>query len=353
MGYPKLVIDKEKLGHNVREMISICKKRGIEVCGVTKVYGGILEVEEVYIENGIKTIGHARLENLKAMEHLDVKKLLLRLPMLSECEDLVKYVDIALVSEIEIIRKISEEGKKINKKQDIILMIDLGDLREGIIKEEVNFYVEEIIKLENVNLKGIGVNLTCFGGVIPTNENLGELVEIGKRIEKEFEIKLDIISGGNSSTLYKVLDGTVPEGINHLRVGEGIIFGTEAGYQEKIPNMNYDVPHLELEVIELKEKNSAPTGEIGVNAFGKKVEFENIGKIIRCIVACGKQDVEYKDITPKNDKIKIIGGSSDHTIIDVTKSDKNIEHGDILNFGISYTALLALGTSKYVYKEVR
>lgn len=353
MGYPKLVVNKENLIKNVKEIIRICNAEEIEVCGVTKCYGGILDVEKVYIEGGIKTIGHARVDNFKEMKNLDVKKLLLRIPSISEVEDVIEYTDISLNSEIKTIRELSKTAISKGVVHDIILMVDLGDLREGILKNDLDEYVKNILLLKGVNLKGIGVNLTCFGGVIPTDENLGELVELSERVEKDFSIKLDIISGGNSSSIYKVLDGTINKKINSLRIGEGIIFGTEASYKQRIPNTSAEVLSLELEVIELKEKGSMPKGEIGLSAFGETVNYKDIGKIKRCIVKCGRQDIDLEDLKPMDENIKIIGGSSDHTILDVSNYKKNLEIGGIIKFRITYKGLLALGTSKYVFKEVK
>src|SRR5690606_14907367 len=132
----------------------------------------------------------------------------------------------------------ASKGKGVTHK--IILMYDLGDLREGYFKEEDLFEaIEEILKLEGIEIIGLGTNLTCYGGVIPRGENLGRLVNLANKIEKEYNINLDIISGGNSSTLHLLINDKKIDGINHLRLGESIVLGRETAFGNRIEN-TYD-----------------------------------------------------------------------------------------------------------------
>ena len=78
-------------------------------------------------------------------------------------------------------------------------MVDFGDLREGVLIDDVVSIVREIVKVDNIKLIGLGTNVTCYGGVIPDIENLGRLIKIKLDIEKTFSISLPVISGGNSS----------------------------------------------------------------------------------------------------------------------------------------------------------
>jgi predicted amino acid racemase len=350
MGYPRVIVDLKKIQENLNYLLKKSEKLGIEVIGVTKVFSGSTEIAETLVKSGVKYLGDSRIENLKNFSDLDVKKVMIRLPMVSQAKEVVKYSDISLNSELETISRLNQEASKQDKVHGIILMMELGDLREGILEENVEYYVEKILEMKNIKLEGIGVNLTCYGGVIPSEKNIGRLEELGKFIENKYEVKLNIISGGNSSSIEMLLKEKLPSKINNLRLGEAIFFGRESAYGKDLEGCNQDVVKLEAEIIELKEKNSYPSGDIGVNAFGEKPIFEDKGKMLRAILAIGQQDVSYSRLEPLDDKIAILGASSDHLILDVTGSDKKYKVGDIVEFKLDYGALLQLTTSPYVKK---
>ena len=229
-------------------------------------------------------------------------------------------------------------------------MFDLGDLREGLYyTDEYLSFVKEVTELSNICLLGIGTNLTCYGGVVPSKKILSRLVDIKENIENNLQIKLDIISGGNSSTVTLFDQNVIPNEINHLRLGESILFGKETSYSNEIVGLNHDVFELVAQIIELKEKPSYPDGEMSINSFGEVPDIEDLGIMKRAILAIGKQDVILDNLVPKDPLIKIIGGSSDHLIIDVTKG--NYKVGDLISFHINYPALVHLMNSNYVDKE--
>ncbi|MFA5523553.1 MAG: ornithine racemase Orr [Tissierellales bacterium] len=350
--YPRVEITLDKLRHNAKRLIGLCNKNGIKVAAVTKVFCGMPEIAKILVESGASVLADSRIENLKRMQSIEVPKLLLRLPMISQANQVVEFADISLNSELETIKSLSQMAIDKLKVHNIILMIDLGDLREGIIdEEEVLSTVREILKLEGINLLGIGTNLTCYGGVIPKQENLRHLVSLREKIEKEFTLKLEVVSGGNSSSLY-LLEGEVgiPKGINQLRLGESIVLGRETAYGDIIHDTYEDCFRLVVEIIEIKHKPSMPIGEIGMDAFGNKPVFQDKGIRKRAICAVGKQDVSIENIVPEDKKITIFGGSSDHLIIDVTDSLKNYKVGSKVYFKLNYGGILSTSTSEYVNK---
>lgn len=353
MYYPKIQIDLKKLEHNVKTIIDLCKKKDIKVAGVTKVFCGHPEIAKAYIDGGVSYLADSRIENLIKLKDYKLPKILLRLPMISEVEKVVEYADISLNSEIETIKELSRASVEKGKIHKIILMVDLGDLREGYFDEDELYKgSEEILKLEGIELLGLGTNLTCYGGVIPSQKNLRRLVEMGKTIEERYNIKLNIISGGNSSSLHLLLKDNKIEGINMLRLGESLVLGLETAYGNRIENTYDDVFQLEVEIIEIKEKPSLPTGEIGRDAFGKVPSFEDKGIRKRMIVAIGKQDVDFDTLILQDAGVTILGGSSDHLILDGTDSEVDYKVGDKLWFKLSYGGILSIMTSEYVKKEI-
>ena len=327
--YPRLLVDLNKLKSNLDAVAEITKEQG--GCSLMIVTKGLCADPEMakLVANhpAVDYMADSRVMNIRTYAEEARKNgkmtVLLRIPMHAEVADVVKYVDLSFNSELSTIRLLNEEAGKIGVKHNVLLMIDLGDLREGIFyqnEDQIFEAVGEIIKMENINLYGIGVNLTCYGAIIPKNDNLSNLVAIARKIEEKFGIRLEMVSGGNSSSIYLIGKGELPEGINNLRLGESFLLGNDTAYGEKLPRTVSDTLVLEAQIVELKEKPSLPIGEVGVDAFGQKPYYEDRGIIKRAIIAIGKQDTDIDSMEPLDEKIDILGGSSDHIILDVTKS---------------------------------
>ena len=355
--YPKLRIDLNKIKQNLDKITGIVNEANCSIMIVTKVVCADKEIIKIIEQNdNVDYYADSRIENLASISaSIDTKtkkkKVLLRLPMLSDVDRVVKHADISLNSEIETIKALDRAAMSQGLKHKIILMLDLGDLREGIYftdEQEIYDTVNQILELQNIELYGIGVNLTCYGAVIPQNENLSMLVDFAHKIEEKFNIKLPVVSGGNSSSLHLIEKKELPKGINNLRIGEAFYLANETAYCNKIEGMVDDAILLEAEIIELKEKPSMPVGETGVDAFGQKPVYEDRGIIKRAILSIGRQDIDIDSLTPVDSKIDILGGSSDHMILDVTKSDVNYKLGDVISFKLGYSGTLKAFTSKYV-----
>lgn len=350
--FPRIEINLHKLKKNTEKMVKLCRKNNIVIAGVTKVFCAYPQAAAAMVEAGVSLLADSRLENLKKLKDLPVKKMLLRLPMPSQADDVVRYADISLNSELSTLRLLGKSALAQGKNHEVILMVDMGDLREGIWPDKVDSFVEEATHIKGIVIKGFGTNLTCYGGVIPDKDNLGKLVRIAREMEDKYKLKLEYISGGNSSSIYLLFQEGMPRGINNLRLGESIVLGRETAFGKQLEGFYDDVFIIKGEIIELKEKPSVPIGNIGMDAFGKKPEFKDKGIIKRAIVAMGRQDIDPYGLKPVDECISILGGSSDHTILDVTECKKEYKVGDCVSFKVDYGCLLRAMTSPYVEKFI-
>ncbi|MBI4744368.1 MAG: alanine/ornithine racemase family PLP-dependent enzyme [Actinobacteria bacterium] len=329
---PYLTINLEKIKHNTRRIVEICKELSIDVIGVTKCCLGSPEVGKAMIEGEVTGLGDSRLDNLKRLSSagLTTSLMMLRQPMINEIDEVVSFVDISLVSEIEIIRKLSAASKRAGKLHKIILMIETGDLREGFLPEELigSKGMDEILSFDGIEIIGIGTNVACLEGAKPTPSGLKILIDLAWEIKDRYNFSIKIISGGNSSALKLVEQKIMPEEINQLRLGEGILLGQETLDFTPIAGAFQDAFILSGEVIEVKEK------------FRRQA-----------IVALGRQDMCVERLFPLNKKIKIVRASSDHLVLDLTFCDDKIKISDIIDFIPSYNTLLAAMTSPFVEKR--
>lgn len=348
--YPRVNINLEHYKENIDYLMKELDYLD-EVFVVTKAYSAYPAIIDSLYAWGIRHFADSRMQNIKNIkeQHDDVITMQLRLPMPDEIDELVQYADRSLNSELSTIRMIDEACLKHNTTHDIILMIDVGDLREGIMfNDDYLSIVKEILTFKRINLIGIGTNVTCYGSIIPTKETLQQVVDIRNEVEKHFDIKIPLVSGGNSSSIYLHFENQLPKGINNLRIGDTFISGMETAYSKFLPEMHHDVFQLEAQIIELKYKPSYPIGKLGVNAFGEVVEYEDNGMHNRAILAIGRQDVSQYDIIPVDDNVLILGSSSDHLILEVPENKYHV--GDTIKFNLKYGGVLSLFTSKYVNK---
>ena len=358
--YPKLLIDIEKLRSNIDAVAKITKDDGgCSMMIVTKCLCADRKVAEMIASHPrVDYLADSRILNIKKYQDLveanGKQSVLLRLPQMHEIEEVVKYADISFNSEMATIEALDAEAEKQGKTHKVVLMVDLGDLREGIFfenEEEILETAEKIHAMKHVELYGMGTNLTCYGAIIPKNDNLSVLCEIAGKVEEKLGISLQMVSGGNSSSIYLVGKDELPEKISNLRLGEAFLLGNDTAYGEDLPGTVGDGLLCEAQIIELKTKPSLPIGEVGVDAFGQKPYYEDRGRIKRAILGIGQQDTDRDGMHPLDEKVDVLGASSDHLILDVTKSDKEYKVGDTVKFTLDYGAVLRLATSEYVEKE--
>ena len=346
--YPQLEFDLALLRSNADAVISRCRGMGIRVCGVVKGVDGLPEAARVLRAAGAAELGTSRLEQVAKCRAAGVPGpwLLIRIPGLTELPDVVALCETSLQSEWPTLLALEEECLRQNKTHRVIVMTDLGDLREGFWdKKELVDVCERVEReLPHVQLAGIGVNLTCYGSTKPTPEKMNELVGLARQVEQRIGRKLEIVSGGATSSFTLVHWGTMPAGVNHLRIGEAILLGKDLQVDWGIRDMDYlrmDALTLRAEVVEVKDKPTYPIGEFAIDAFGRKPVYEDRGIRRRAILALGRADVgELESLIPREPGLTVIGGSSDHCIVDVEDCPRRLQVGDIAEFSLSYSHML-------------
>lgn len=346
--YPQLEFDLALLRSNADAVISRCRGMGIRVCGVVKGVDGLPEAARVLRAAGAAELGTSRLEQVAKCRAAGVPGpwLLIRIPGLTELPDVVALCETSLQSEWPTLLALEEECLRQNKTHRVIVMTDLGDLREGFWdKDELVDVCERVERdLPHVQLAGIGVNLTCYGSTKPTPEKMNELVGLARQVEQRIGRKLEIVSGGATSSFTLVHWGTMPAGVNHLRIGEAILLGKDLQVDWGIRDMDYlrmDALTLRAEVVEVKDKPTYPIGEFAIDAFGRKPVYEDRGIRRRAILALGRADVgELESLIPREPGMTVIGGSSDHCIVDVEDCPRRLQVGDIVEFSLCYSHML-------------
>lgn len=350
----KIQIDTRKVEDNSRVIAELCAAQGVEVAGVTKAVCGLPEVAQAMLNGGVASIGESRLDHVVRLQrnHVLAPKMMLRLPSLSNAQDVVALTDISLNSELETIRALATHAREQGKIHDIVIMLELGDLREGIRPADLLPICEEVVEFDGVRIVGLGTNLMCFSGILPSDKNMGLLVDCAELLESRLAVDLQYLSAGNSSALPMLAAKKMPDAINHLRIGFSILLGRNAVNDAPWPGCHQDVFRLDAELIESKLKPTLPHGVAGIDAFGNKPVFEDKGERTRGIAGVGRSDVNIGGLQPLDDRIEVLGGSSDHLVLDISDADPMPKVGEAVSFGLEYSALVPAMISPYVEKHL-
>ena len=347
MSVPRLEIDLEAVTHNTRTLVSRLEPLGIAVTGITKASLGSPGVAAAMLRGGAGGVGDSRVENLARLGAggIAAPLTLIRSPMASQAQVVVCHADVSLNTEAVVIDSLAAASISQGTTHGVVVMVELGDLREGVPVGEVLDLCRHVVRTPGVQLTGLGTNLACQSGVVPDQVKMDELSRLVEKVETGCDQGLSIVSGGNSANLEWALSAADAGHVNDLRLGEAILLGTEPLHRRVVDGLRTDAFTLIAEVIEVKTKPALPWGDLAQGAFGAPPARHD-GELVRqAIVALGRQDTDPDGLTPSAG-IKVLGMSSDHLVLDV--GDHGVSVGDELAFGLGYGALLRAATSPFV-----
>lgn len=351
-------LDRKKLKQNFDYLDELFRKNDIQLSVVTKMLCGNKLFLTELLKLDISQVCDSRVSNLKTIKSIkpDIETIYIKPPAKRAVKSVVQYADISVNTEVRTIKLLSEEAGRQGKKHKILIMIELGELREGIMGEDFMAFYEEVFRLDNIEVVGIGTNLTCLYGVLPNHDKLIQLCLYEQLVEAKFNRHIPYVSGGSSVTIPLIFEKLLPKGINHFRVGETLFLGTDLFNNTTIDKMNSDVFKLYAEIIELSEKPQVPIGEMGQNVEGETFEFsdKDAGKrSYRAIVDMGLLDVEQSHIKPVDQEVSMVGASSDMFVMDLGDNQQDYKVGDLLEFEMDYMGVLRAINSRYIDKRVK
>jgi predicted amino acid racemase len=349
---PRLEVDLEAVAHNTRHLAAALTPKGIRIIGVAKAVTAWAPVADAMLEAGVAGLGDSRVENLTALKWGGTRAplMLIRSPMLSQVDLVVRNADVSLNTEPAVLRALSEAAVRNGSVHAVVLMVELGDLREGLPVADVADAARTVRELPGLVLDGLGTNLACQSGVVPDQAKMEELSILAHDVEVAGGLALNRVSGGNSASLRWALAADDLARVDELRIGEAILLGLDPLDRSPIEGLRLDTCRVVAEVIEVRTKPSRPWGTVAETAFGVGPgPAPRSTTVRRAILALGRQDVDPDGLTAPPG-ITMRGASSDHLVVEV--GDLDVEVGDEMEFRPDYSALLRAATSPYVTKQV-
>ncbi|MCH7400707.1 alanine racemase [Belliella kenyensis] len=352
-----LNLHRGKLKENFEYLKSTFTAEDISWGVVSKLFCGNRTYLKELIDLGVKEIHDSRISNLAKVKEIDenVQTVYIKPVSKRNIPSMVKYADVSLNSELTTIQWISDESVKQGKKHKIIIMVETGDLREGVMGDHLVDFYAQIFELPNIEIIGLGTNLNCLNGVMPSADKLIQLSLYKQIIELKFNKKIPWVSAGTSVTIPLLLHKQLPKGVNHFRVGETLYFGVDLFEEKVIPGMHGDVFELYAEIIEMQEKPMLPTGSLAANPQGEVLSIDEslYGKSsFRAILDIGLLDVDPKYLLAEDGEFEILGASSDMIILNLGLNPKDYKVGDTIKFGLKYMGALGIMNSSYVDKKI-
>jgi len=352
-----LTLFRNKLKHNYKIIDKMMGSNNIEFGIVTKLLCGNKKFIQEVINLGTHQVCDSRLSNLKAVKEInrDVETIYIKPPASRSVKSIVQYADVSLNSSLETIKLLSREARSQKKVHKVIIMVEMGDLREGVLGHKLLDFYKKVFKYKGIKVIGLGTNLNCLHGVMPSEDKLIQLALYKQIIELQFKQKIPYISGGTTVCIPLVQRKLLPKDINHFRIGEALYFGADLFTGKTLKGMYSNVFELSAQIIEIEEKPMIPSGELAQNPSGDVFEIneDDYGKkSYRAIIDLGLLDINPDFLVPLDETLSVIGASSDMLIIDLKNNPQEYQVGSIIQFHMSYMGALSLMNSRYITKKV-
>jgi predicted amino acid racemase len=357
-----LSINIDRILTNVRKLNAYLGEHDITWTLVTKMLSGYQPVLEHLLAapcmKSLHSVGDSRISNLRVIKKIrpDIVTMYIKPAAVNQARNVVKYADISLNTSYRTILELSKEAERYGRLHRVVVMLELGELREGIMRDNVIEFYEKIFNLPHIRVIGLGTNLGCMFGIEPTYDKLIQLDLYVQLIKARFKQNLELISGGSSITLPLVGKGKIPRGVNHLRIGETAFLGRSLLTGKRFRDLSTNAFDFSAEIVEIEKKAMVPDGQLSDASVGHAVDpggSDTVGaESYRCLVDFGQLDVELDDLVLKDKNVNLAGITSDVTVYDLGQDKRKWKVGKQLHFRPNYMAVARLMNNRYVTKRI-
>ena len=237
---------------------------------------------------------------------------LIRPPQPDELEAVAQVADRVLLCDVAAARAIGAHAP--GAPVEVLLTVDLGDRREGVLPEAVPRAAAELGRLHGIDLAGIAVNFACLSGQLPSRLLFEQAEALLAGIADLCAAEPVLSLGGTCCV--QSLDGYRPRFRTELRSGGGPLYGYDFVSGRGIAGMARTDPVLTAVVLECGLKPPAPPGARGLDAFGHVPEVSLPDEdAYYALLNLGRRDCEPGGLRPLLPGSYLAGATSDVSVL--------------------------------------
>ncbi len=346
-GYPRLSVDLAAVAENSRRLSARLLAGGFALVGVTKCVDGEPGVGRAMLEAGCAGLADSRLPSLvRLAAHALAPLTLIRPPQMDELDMVAQVADRVLLSDPQTARLLGEQAP--GAPIEILLTVDLGDRREGVLPDAAPALARRLGRLPGVELVGISVNFACLSGQLPSATLFRQAEDVLDAVAGECSGRPLLSLGGTCCLQH--LAGYQPRFRTEIRSGGGLVYGYDFVTMAELDGLERTDPVLTAAVLECYDKPPSPPGLTGRDAFGHVPETDLPSEdACYALINLGRRDCDPRGLKPLLEGSYLAGATSD---VSVLITPKPLRPGDTVSFAVDYDALVRAMTSPFVAKEL-
>ncbi|MFP4362850.1 MAG: hypothetical protein ACLFR1_03160 [Spirochaetia bacterium] len=225
-----------------------------------------------------------------------------------------------------------------NSVPDLKLVVEVGDLRDGINQAELIPFISSLPKQQKIKVSGLLFNFGCLYGTAPRCSDIDLIDKLISRVRRETGITLEENSIGGTIAIDTVLKCGLPDSIAELRIGEAVLLGESISLRQRYEFLYQETAKLHVEVLEVREKRITEPPPY-FNSCGVMPRKGPMGLRKLAVLGAGALISPEKGIQPTYPGEYLLGSSHDHMVVDITDSNYSYSSGDYFSFALNYTGL--------------
>ncbi len=351
---PKICLNRSALEHNLRIITRLASRWNFQWLPVLKMVASYPPIKNFLRANGYPVTGTADIDEYLCSGAVPTPDahVYINIAPLQRAEDVVRRFQRSAVSSREGLRAMEQAAAQTGLRHEILLMIDLGDGREGIpVGPELDSLLKSIERHPpaHARIAGIGATLGCMSGLCPDDGIMRRLIGIMKDIRNVIPSPATVSLGGSIFWNWFALHHDsfheeiqkIPGWKIELRMGDPLLVGFDMYRNTAFLGGNFrrDVFELQAQVLEVQKKHPHKDGTYVTNGHGGHLDETCIRPRIQALLDCGILHTDVTDIKPDWPEAELINYSGNYTVFDVTKCPQRPVQGDVVRFYPGYWAV--------------
>ena len=367
---PELEINLDALAHNLRLVRHREQAWGFRFLPVLKMVASHPEIVAFLRRQGYGCHGIADMtEHLLYGQEPPARagRVLINLAPPDRTDDVVRLFERSSFSCEETFRALDAAAPAAALHHEALLMVDIGDMREGIPQDEAPALLRAVAAASQraargpgAHVAGIGVNLGCLYGTCPDEENMARLETLAARAGDLLGHALHRVSLGGTIfwNWFARRHGHgphLPPGcIMEFRMGDPLLLGWDMYRDQALLGGDFrqDIFRLTATVLEVTERDIRPPRQSVHNGRGLPADCPVLGKRLRALVDCGSLHTDVQGLTLPGTDWRITDFSGNYAVLDVSACPQAPVTGDHVRFIPSYWAVARTCRMPHIRKTI-